>query len=86
MRRRAWADPWLERIAAYKAIPGNECGGSLHIYTDDGNSEQWHLESCVKFAKEHDDVEGAALAEELLSLSHRQRHTIYYLHWNRLAP
>lgn len=60
-------------IAAYYAKPGNEVGGSLHIVLDDGNIERYHVEFCRRYAEEHNDPDGAALAEILLQCSITQR-------------
>lgn len=54
------------------------CGGSLHIYSDDGNARDCDLEFCVKWAAEREDYEGAHIAKLALALTERERERIYY--------
>jgi hypothetical protein len=63
----------MPRINAYMAVPGNEMGGSLHIVLCDGNVGDDSVGFCLKWAVERGDVEGAALAKILLTMSLTQR-------------
>ncbi len=61
----------------YYKLPGNGCGGSLHIVLDDGNLETCHVQFCLDWAEEHGDEKGIELAKALLDLTEDQRDTIY---------
>lgn len=61
----------------YYKLPGNWCGGSLHIVLDDGNLETCHVQFCLDHAEEHGDEKGVKLAKALLELTEDQRDTIY---------
>jgi len=73
----------LRAIEEYKSIPGNGVGGSLHIYTDDGNYEREHIEFCRVYARENNDLLGELLARELLKLTVGERQELYERHWGR---
>jgi len=61
----------------YYKLPGNGCGGSLHIVLDDGNLETEHVQFSLDWAEEHNDPKGIELAKALLELTEDQRDTIY---------
>lgn len=61
------------RLQAYLDVPGNSCGGSLHIVVDDGNCDDSSVRFCIEYAEEHGDTEGAAIAREMLRMSKTQR-------------
>lgn len=61
----------LPRFEAYYAM--HPSWGSLHIVLEDGNVEDGHVISCIKWAEERGDIEGKALAEILLTMSKTQR-------------
>jgi len=61
----------------FYSIPGNECGGSLHIVLDDGNLEDDHVLFCVRYAQENDDPLGFLVAKVLLALSEPDREKLY---------
>src|SRR6266436_2873498 len=63
----------LPRLRQYMELDGNAVGGSLHIFTDDGNCEDGHIVFCRDFAVWRGDTEGAELAAMILQLTHRQR-------------
>ncbi len=62
-----------ERISDYYAKDGNCVGGSLHIVTDDGNTEGHHVLFCLRWAEKHNDPDGIALAEALIDLDTAER-------------
>ncbi len=61
----------VERFAAYFKL--NPTWGSLHIVLDDLNTENHHVEFCIKSAQERGDKEGEDLGRILLKLSESQR-------------
>ncbi len=63
----------------YHDLDGN--GGSLHLFLSDGNYEREHVEFCWKWAYDHNDPEGAALANVLLELTDEQRERLYGEMW-----
>lgn len=67
----------LPLVMQYKAKPGNDVGGSLHIVLDDGNIEDHHIIYCFEYALENNDLDGAKLAWLLLCMSKTQRWKIY---------
>jgi hypothetical protein len=67
----------LKMARDYYKLPGNGCGGNLHIVLDDGNLETHHAQSCLNWAKEDNDEKGVELAKALLDLTEDQRDTIY---------
>lgn len=64
----------VDRFRRYLHHPAT-CGdwGSLHIVLADDNIGTEHVEFCIRWATEHDDLEGAALARILLTMSKSQR-------------
>jgi hypothetical protein len=70
-------DAVLPLVAAYRSIPGNEQGGSLHIVLEDGNLRRRDIAWCREYARERGDEEGVMLAELLLALSLSQRRRLY---------
>lgn len=58
---------------AYRAIEGNNMGGSLHIVLDDGNTEYNHVKWCIEYARKCGDLKGVELGETLLRMSRTQR-------------
>jgi hypothetical protein len=67
----------LPLLRQFASVPGNECGGTLHIVLDDGNIDDDSVRWVVKYAREQQDPLGVQLAETLLRLSMTQRETIY---------
>jgi hypothetical protein len=78
-----WDASWLERLTAYKALPDNDMGGSLHIYIEDGNCQRHDLVYCRQWAIDHGDAVGSELAADLLNLTKGQRHHLYRKMWGR---
>lgn len=60
-------------VAAYIALPGNSCGGSLHIVLDDENVDDCHVEFCIGYAQRCNDTAGYILALILMTMSKTQR-------------
>ena len=60
-------------VREYYSKPGNGAGGSLHIALDEGNVKDGHINSCIEYALERGDAEGAVLGEILLDMSKTQR-------------
>ena len=67
----------LPLIRAYYTKPENAVGGSLHIVLEDGNVSDGNVESCLEYAREHNDRDGEALAGLLLQMSKTQRRKLY---------
>ena len=63
----------LPLVLAYRAKPGNNVGGSLHIILDDCNVKDSHVAFCRQWAEDHDDADGVKLAEILARMSKTQR-------------
>lgn len=57
----------------YQYYLKNPVWGSLHIVLDDGNIKDEHVRHCLDKALERNDLEGAQLAETLLTMSKTQR-------------
>lgn len=71
----------LPRVHAYRNLPENGVGGSLHIVLDDGNIRDSDLRFCLDYALTKGDTEGAALARLLLGMTKTQRkkvHALFY--------
>lgn len=78
-------DGWPEELArsearsirpmldAYRAKPGNEAGGALHLVIDDGNVDDDDVRFCVGAARERGDIDGVTLGEALLALPRSAR-------------
>ena len=75
----------LQRCRDYYKIPGNECGGSLHIVLDDGNTEPHFIGYCAVYAARHDDTIGEVLALDLLWLTEAQTERLVQELWKRSA-
>lgn len=60
-------------VDAYRKLPGNLAGGSLHILLDNGNVNDDHIEFCIETATEKGDVPGIQLARVLKVMSKTQR-------------
>ena|SRR5208337_113616 len=73
----------LPLIEKFKKIPGNSCGGSLHIILDDGNIDDGCVRFCIEEATTRGDPFGREIAEQLLVLSKTQRRKLCAL-WGRL--
>ncbi len=67
----------LIEVRKFYALPGNTCGGVLHIVTDDGNVETEHVLFCLDLARGSGDSEGERIANLLLELSEGERQFIY---------
>lgn len=65
-------------VKAFYAMWGNGVGGSLHIVLDDGNVEDSSIEFCRKWAEDHGDLSGIALAMVLARMSKTQRSKLAY--------
>lgn len=63
----------IPMILKYAALPGNSCGGSLHIVLDDGNVNDGSVSYCIKLARERSDIVGVELGKVLLRMSRTQR-------------
>ena len=61
----------IARFATYRK--DNPMWGSLHIVLEDGNVRDSDVEFCRHYATEQGDVEGADLAQILLTMSKTQR-------------
>lgn len=61
----------LDRFRSY--LNKHLTWGSLHIVLDDTNVRDSDVQYCIQYAEEQGDVEGAALARILLSMSESQR-------------
>ena len=69
-------------LEAYKTLaPENSCGGSLHIFTDDGNCEDSHVAFCMRYAEEKGDYWGHVLAQAFLMLTTEERESFYNEYW-----
>jgi hypothetical protein len=55
---------------AYYELPGNECGGELHIVLDDHNYQRPHIRWCREHATKPETI---ALCDVLLLMSNSQR-------------
>lgn len=64
-------------VRKYYALPGNMCGGNLHIVLDDGNINDGCVRFCIERATKAGDTFGAQLAEILLKCSVTQRRKLY---------
>lgn len=63
----------LPLLVAYLRLPGNEAGGPLHIYTDDGNDDIDSMRWCARCAREEGDHLGEGIALLLADMSRTQR-------------
>jgi hypothetical protein len=60
-------------VREFKALPGNEAGGSLHIVLDDYNETNADVDFCIRHAIERGDALGEAMARLLRLCSRTQR-------------
>lgn len=77
MSRKPTVTEVLPLVKKYYAKSGNEIGGSLHLVLEDGNTSTTHVEYCLRFAQENNDIDGIVLAELLLKMSRTQRGVLY---------
>lgn len=64
-------------LTAYHARhPG---GGPLHIFLEDGNVDDGHIEACRRAAEERGDRDAIILADLLSRMSKTQRRKLYRL-------
>jgi len=73
MRNKPTIDEVLPQVWAYRDIPGNSVGGSLHIVLDDGNASDSDVKFCIDHAEKKNDSEGARIGRLLLRMSRTQR-------------
>ncbi len=71
----------MDQFVEYLRKPGNGVGGSLHIVLEDGNVQNHNVQHCLEYAQQHNDEDGAKLAEILLQMSKTQRLKISYEVW-----
>lgn len=63
----------FKRLAReFYELPGNACGGSLHIVLDDQNWERDHVQFCYGYAAGKGDEAGTRFAGALLRLTDEQ--------------
>ena len=62
-----------EIAKAFYNMPGNECGGNLHVVLDDLNTEDRWVQSCIDSAVEDRDFPAWVLGQILLKCSKSQR-------------
>lgn len=60
-------------VDAYRSLPGNGAGGSLHIVLDDGNVGDRNVQFCAQEAQDRGDEPGGKLSRVLLRMSKTQR-------------
>ena len=63
----------LPIVRHYCGLPGNGCGGNLHIVLDDKNVRDSDVQFCLVQCEEKEDLEGAELCSLLLRMSTTQR-------------
>lgn len=63
----------LPLLVAYLRAPGNEAGGVLHIFTDDGNDSLDSIRFCARLAREEGDHVAEGIALLLGDMSRTQR-------------
>jgi hypothetical protein len=71
----------VEIIKDFYSQEGNGAGGYLHCALDDGNLEDHDIKYCIKFAKEHYDLQAIILGYLLLLLTYEQREEAYKKFW-----
>lgn len=76
----------LPLVHAYRDLPGNAVGGSLHIVLDDGNVDDASVAWCRDYARENGDRPGVELAEILLRMSQTQRRKLAGMFYDRSDP
>lgn len=67
----------IEAAKTFYELPGNSCGGALHIVLDDGNIEDDCIEFCRRHCETQSDGFGVLLCDALLALTERERHSVY---------
>lgn len=67
----------LKLARDYYAIPGNICGGNLHIVLDDGNLETQYVNWCRSEADKKNDTLGVNLCDAIIALGDIERHAFY---------
>lgn len=55
----------------------NDCGGYLHIVTDDGNLDDCYVRFCMDKARKGGDRQAVLIAEELLRWTMEEREGLY---------
>ena len=68
-------------VREYYALPGNLCGGSLHVVLDDGNINDDDVAFGLESAMKRGDVPGERLAEVLARMTMTQRRKVYATFW-----
>ena len=79
MSKRLTIPEVLPFAKAYYQLPGNSCGGNLHIVLDDGNLSNEDIKFCLDLCIEAGDKEGVKLATMILKLSKTQRNKLWRL-------
>lgn len=67
----------VRRSVEYYGVPGNECGGLLHVCLDDGNIEDGSWQFCLGECLAAGDEVGAQLARDWLKLMPVERDMVY---------
>lgn len=57
-------------------------GGYFHIFLDDGNLKDHHIQSCIEHAEASNDLIGVGIGRILLQLSLENRELLYKSDWN----
>lgn len=63
-------------VAAFYELPGNICGGNLHIVLDDDNLEDEHVKWCRAEAEKANDQDAMFMADVLLLYTEDERFEI----------
>jgi hypothetical protein len=63
-------------VTAFYELPGNTCGGCLHIVLDDGNLEDHHVQWCKEYATKENDTDAMFMADVLLLYTEEEREKI----------
>ena len=63
----------LPLITRFAKVPENNVGGCLHIVLDDGNVDDFSIQSCLDYAIKRSDFLAIEVAEVLLRMSKTQR-------------
>lgn len=69
----------VEAAKTYYELPGNSCGGPMHITLDDGNVDDKCVEFCRAECEKEQDGFGILICNALLELTERERNTVYCL-------
>jgi len=70
-------------VGIFKTLPGCGIGGSLHLFTDDGNMSDGELMYCCADAIKKGDEAAQKICECLLLLTPSQRREVYEQLWKR---